>query len=438
MKNSSGPDGLSFDGDNAEAGHRPHLPSDSNQASDAREEAPTNSNGSPLPPQDSNAAHAGKLSKYRTSVKMLEQHWESEKTIRSTTRARNMEVFDIVQRRAIKEIAKGDPEVEIAITMPRIIEHFIADTMDGHYSKPSYARYRTALMSEMNIQLRTLSEAGEMAEYIEAMAILSQKTYRPNTIFDANLAMEHTGPKKKVSEKGIGRAAFKTIIRELEDRGERGAGALLWARATMITGLRPVEWEQSKLDEDGKLHTSRAKTHRHIAAFERMNIAKKILGRDVKNVYEADDIIIEAMGEMPIAHVIEHRILELEGGELEIVKRHVANVERECAKGEDGFDKYQHACTKYLHRVCKSVWKGEKLYSLYSFRHQFSANAKRVMSLNEVKFTLGSNSATKYAPRSQSWKGLEGAGNYHRPLDAEAQRQQEAAESGAEWLLRPG
>ncbi|WP_156030326.1 hypothetical protein [Thiomonas sp. FB-Cd] len=138
---------------------------------------------------------------------------------------------------------------------------------------------------------------------------------------------------------------------------------------------------------------------------------------------------------MPIAHIIEHRTLELEGDELDIVSRHLENVEREHAKGEDGFDKYQKACTKYLQRVCKSIWEDEKLYSFYSFRHQFAANAKRVMSLDEVKLSLGSNSATKYARRSQSWRGLEGAGNYHRQLDAGTQA--EAVETGVEPTPKP-
>ncbi|WP_031409456.1 hypothetical protein [Thiomonas sp. FB-Cd] len=376
-----------------------------------------------------------KLSRYRRSVKLLQENWENHNTIRSTTRATNIEAFNTIRRRAIKDIGRGDPEVETTITMPQIIDHFLSRVMAGDYSRAGYTRYRTSILSEMSIQLKALGDASEMSEYVDAIDKLSQRVNSPKALFTANQLLGDSNAKRKSSEKKIGRADLKTILRELEERGEKGNGTLLWVQATMATGLRPVEWNQSELDGEGKLHTRRAKTHRHIAAFERMAMAKRIVGHDVKNVYEADDIIIKAMGEMPIAHIIEHRTLELEGDELDIVKRHLANVEREDAKGEDGFDKYQQACTKYLHRVCKSIWKDEKLYSLYSFRHQFAANAKRVMSLDEVKLSLGSNSAKKYARRSQSWRGLEGAGNYHRHLDTQAQ--QDAVETGAEPTPKP-
>ena len=196
MKKNRAQEAIFLDGNNADDEQQGHLHAD--RVIDARKDL-TDSEDGPLPPQDSDTARPAKpakLSKYRMSVKMLEENWESQNTIRSTTRARNMEIFDIVQRRAINEIARGNPDVETTITMPQIIEHFIADAMAGHYSKSSYARYRTALMSEMNIQLRVLGDAGEMSEYIDAIAMISQKTYRPNTIFDSNLAMEHTGPKK--------------------------------------------------------------------------------------------------------------------------------------------------------------------------------------------------------------------------------------------------
>ena len=400
---------------------------------------PGDSESDRIDTQDSNPDAPGgeQLSRYRRSVKLLQENWENDNTIRSTTRATNIESFNVIRRRAIEDIGQGDPEVEATITMPQIIDHFLSRVMAGDYSRAGYTRYRTALLSEMSIQLKTLGDAGEMSEYVDAIDQLSQRANSPKAIFTANQLLGDLNAKRKSSEKKIGRADLKTILHELEDRGEKGNGTLLWVQATMITGLRPVEWNQSELDDEGKLHTRRAKSHRHISAFERMNMAKRIVGREVKNVYEADDIIIQAMGKMPLAHIIEHRTLELEGDELDIVKRHLANVEREDAKGEDGFDKYQQACTKYLHRLCKSIWKDEKLYSLYSFRHQFAANSKRVMSLDEVKLTLGSNSAKKYARRSQSWRGLEGAGNYHRQLDAGAGVQQEADETGSAPTPRP-
>ncbi|MDE2254216.1 MAG: hypothetical protein KGL42_08135 [Betaproteobacteria bacterium] len=47
-----------------------------------------------------------------------------------------------------------------------------------------------------------------------------------------------------------------------------------------------------------------------------------------------------------------------------------------------------------------------------------------------VKLSLGSNAAMKYAKRSQSWKGLKGAGNFHQRqvgTESEGQAESEAA-----------
>ncbi len=377
------------------------------------------------------ASGSSKLSKHRTRIKMLEEDLETYKSIWATTRAINMEIFDTIQKRAIDEICIDDPEFESWITLPQIIDHFVSAVRNGQYSKSAYARYRSALLSEMNIQLRALRDGQEIQEFRNAIDVLSHRSHTAKAMFTGDKAASAVQPKRKSAEHKIGRADYKTLIKGLEKRGPHAVGTLFWVKATFATGLRPVEWSQSKLDEGGKLHTRRAKAHRHIPAFERMIMARNMTGEDPKHVYEADEWIINEIGAVPVDRIDKWRTLELEGDELDVVRRHMENVSREKMKSEDGFEKYKHSCTKYLNRICKSIWKNEKHYSFYSFRHQFAANAKRVNSLGEVKRELGSNSASKYARRSQSWRGLTPAGNQQK-------EQNEAGQQGEDEYLAFG
>ena len=75
-------------------------------------------------------------------------------------------------------------------------------------------------------------------------------------------------------------------------------------------------------------------------------MGKRIVGRDVKNVYEAGEIVIKAMGAIPEAHIVDYWTRKLDA-----VRRHIKNVARESGKGGAGFWKYKRACTKYLRRT---------------------------------------------------------------------------------------
>lgn len=319
MKNSSEQEDPFFHGNSPESDPQPdttpHLTDNALEGMTGAESDPIEASS-----QEPNPARSKPLSRYRKSVKMLRENWETAGTIKATTRAVNMEIFAIVKRRAISDLADGNPDVESSITAPQIIEHFINSAMNGQYSKPACTRYRTAIMSELHIQLKMLGDPQEMSEYVDAIDILSRGENSPRAIFYANQGITVKGGNRQASEKQIGRADLKTIIRELEARGNHGIDTLLWVKATIATGLRPVEWDQSELDDEGVLHTRRAKSHRHIAAFDRMKMAQKIAGRELRTVHEADAIIIESMGQMPVAHIIEHRKLELDGEDLEGVK----------------------------------------------------------------------------------------------------------------------
>ncbi|WP_156030206.1 hypothetical protein [Thiomonas sp. FB-Cd] len=215
------------------------------------------------------------------------------------------------------------------------------------------------------------------------------------------------------AEKKIGRHDLSLLQEALDQRKAAGRRVLCFVNATLATGLRPVEWNEAWLDAENKLHVKRAKVHQKIPAFQRTQLASKLVGRRVATVQAADGLLRDANVEIPDLELGEMRVQTIAPSDVAFVSEHLANVAAAKAKSDRGFEKFQHACTKYLNRVCTEIWNGERSYSFYSFRHQFAANSKRVMPLDQVEVVLGSHSATKYAKRALSWRGLAGAGDYH-------------------------
>lgn len=117
-----------------------------------------------------------------------------------------------------------------------------------------------------------------------------------------------------------------------------------WLRASIITGLRPVEWKGAYLTEhDGK------------TALKVLN-AKNTNGR---------------------AHG-EYRTLlleELVPEDLISIKNHLNNIRTFI--GMEEYEYFYRGCALGLYKACRKLWPRRKKHiTLYSTRHQFSANAK--------------------------------------------------------------
>lgn len=117
-----------------------------------------------------------------------------------------------------------------------------------------------------------------------------------------------------------------------------------WLRSSIITGLRPVEWLNSHLfDLDGK------------SALKVLN-AKSTNGR---------------------AHG-ESRTLVLENvskEDIQAIKTHLNSVRTFSGMGE--YEYFYRGCAIALYKACRKCWPRRKKHiTLYSTRHQFSANAK--------------------------------------------------------------
>lgn len=119
---------------------------------------------------------------------------------------------------------------------------------------------------------------------------------------------------------------------------------LLWLRASIITGLRPVEWKNAIIiDYEGN------------KALQIQN-AKATNGR---------------------SHGITRTLLlkDLTEDDLIVIKSHLNNVRTFI--GMDEYEYFYKGCAIALYKACRRCWpKRKKHITLYSTRHQFSANAK--------------------------------------------------------------
>lgn len=117
-----------------------------------------------------------------------------------------------------------------------------------------------------------------------------------------------------------------------------------WLRASIITGLRPIEWKNAILFQ-----------HENELALKIQN-AKSTNGR---------------------SHGPTRTLLlkSLSDDDLKAIKGHLNNVRT--FVGMDEYDYFYRGCSLALYKSCRRCWPRRKKHiTLYSTRHQFSANAK--------------------------------------------------------------
>lgn len=131
-----------------------------------------------------------------------------------------------------------------------------------------------------------------------------------------------------------------------------------WLRASILTGLRPVEWKNANfIDHEGK------------PALKIKN-AKNTNGRSHG---ETRTLILDNISEEDI----------------KTIKSHLTNIRTFSGMGE--YEYFYKGCHFALYKACRECWpKRKKHITLYSTRHQFSANAKSSgFSKQEVAAMMG-------------------------------------------------
>ncbi len=194
----------------------------------------------------------------------------------------------------------------------------------------------------------------------------------PSTDCRSNRAPDHTSSRKR---KGIPRRDYDVLVANLANparASDYSKRAALWLMAGLATGLRPCEWENARLSEDGR----------------------------TLNVLNAKATNGRATGIS--------RVVPVDAGDFPVVRAHIESLRELLASGLE-FSVIQKGCTQAIRRTCAALWPGDdkRTYALYSARHQFSANAKAIASAEEVAALLGHRSTRTarrhYAPRRSAW-----------------------------------
>jgi integrase len=143
-----------------------------------------------------------------------------------------------------------------------------------------------------------------------------------------------------------------------------GQPTLYWLIASVLTGLRPSEWETARFESDDSLMLI-------------VDNCKTTNGRSFGEIRKLD-----------VSSFTEDEVASL--------KAHMKLVKLWIDRGMS-FDSYHSGCSKALYRGCKSIWGNRRLrkISLYTGRHQFSANFKLVGGRHKERAAVMGHKTTK-------------------------------------------
>lgn len=243
-------------------------------------------------------------------------------------------------RRAAKELDVPGKEIDILQFAVWLSEKRTT------LARTAWRQYKSAAIYYCT-QHPDLETAAEAADYLKGLDCQGCLTKTDRT----------SGSKlKKISLED-----WQTLDSWLKGKNRKWFDALRpWLRAAIVTGLRPVEWKTAKLTQ-----------HEGEPALIIEN-AKNTNGR--------------AHG--PTRTLI---LKELHPEDLISIKKHINNVSTFVGMGDDSYDYFYRGCAIALYKVCRKIWpRRRKHITLYSTRHQFSANAKSTgFSKSEVAAMMG-------------------------------------------------
>lgn len=200
------------------------------------------------------------------------------------------------------------------------------------WTKRTWRQYKASIAYFLGLEINKGDWIAQEA-HEELMKISSEQCMKKSN--------KTSGPKqKKLSGNDL-----KKIRNALSNSNSMWAGDIeRWIEAGLLTGLRPVEWEHAQIIQEN-------------------NLTKLIVGN--------------AKATNGRAHG-EYRTLILNGlssDEIKTIEKHIQRAEEWSRAGQ--YAKFYLSCSTALNRIVKKIWpKNNKKISLYTLRHQFSANAK--------------------------------------------------------------
>ena len=275
-----------------------------------------------------------------------------------------------------EEIDHDDSPAALALFIENIIKH-------KPISRATARIYRSAMIWHFEqLFLAGVLGASKAWEIIKAIDI--------DTInFDHHERTNPDEPRRQARRKSIGRHRADELIDILESGSGHGPRAAKWILATLASGLRPIEWLNTRTDDANRtLIVRSAKKPAKMPAIVRLKHASEIAGRPITSKFDADTIIFDKYGEIPDWHPqSEDRLIRLDAEPFADVLDHLETM-REALAGGSTFKTYYDGCSKAIARACLKI-PGEPHYSLYTFRHQFGSNIRAATSTAEAAILMG-------------------------------------------------
>lgn len=218
----------------------------------------------------------------------------------------------------------NDDEIDVRQLVIWLIEH------KPKISRSSWRYYKSSVMYYLEIH-EDIDAANEAMGYLSEVTSIG--------------ALTHTEKTSSLKMKKISFEDWNKLDTYLEKKNRKWYSQLrVWLRASIITGLRPIEWQKTKyIDHNGEpaLEVKNAKSTNGRAHGETRTLI-------LKNVKRED---------------------------LLAIREHLNNVVT--FVGMDNYQYFYNGCSIALYKVCRKLWPRRKRHiTLYSTRHQFSANAK--------------------------------------------------------------
>jgi integrase len=224
----------------------------------------------------------------------------------------------------------------------------------------SWRQYKSSVLYYLE-QHSDQQAAIEAIEYLKDITSKGSATYTEKT--------------SSLKLKKISFTDWQTLDKFLQNKNNKWYEELRhWLRASIITGLRPIEWKNAVLFK-----------HNGEPALKIQN-AKHTNGR----------------GNGPTRTIL---LKYVSVDDLASIKTHLNNVRT--FSGMDEYDFFYQGCSIALYKACRKCWpRRRKHITLYSTRHQFSANAKSSsLSRPEIAALMGhavDETATAHYGRKQA------------------------------------
>lgn len=256
--------------------------------------------------------------------------------------------FEQLRRQTAQTIGA---QIQTSVDPTQIVAYLVK--RKPQLAKRSWRLYKAALDHQFRVARENAPSQASQQEIDYALQILRAETQE-----GALSKGTQTSAKKA---KRLRKDDFALLLEHIQaniDKHIRARALLIWCIATEPVGLRPGEWDAARRD-----------TSAEGAPLLIVPNAKATNGRG-----NGESRTLDLSGCTPAQLQAIDDLLDLVEG----------------YRSEDGFERFQSQIGKYLYRASRVALSKRTQYpSLYTFRHQFSANAKSHLNQQEVAALMG-------------------------------------------------